>query len=314
MAHPRVLLLCALVGSPLLALAGCGNAHTTDTDAGSAVGDGGQAQDGGVISPDGAATDAGPATDVGPGPSDAGPSASCDAQDAQEMTCAAICDGPDSYAWDGERCVAIDCGACTGTACGSLPHSMAECQAQHATCIPELCRASGGEWRFYDAECQHYRCGQPQPAECLVGMPICNCGAGRSFDPARGGCFLDTTCPDVDPLPPMQLCEATGGAWTDGICCNTVCGQLCDLECAAPACQCGPLEVFDAIRGCVDAAQCHEVVAPGAECNQQLRCANGMICCQHCTGAGCQTTTTCEAPLCDSDPNIDVCGNNLLAP
>lgn len=310
MAHPRTLLVSCLLGSALVVAPGCGNAHGIEgTDGGTSTGDSGHAE----VDAWTGGSDGGPVADTG-APNDAGPAPSCDAQDAQQVPCSAICDGPDSFAWDGERCVQIDCGACTGSACGALPHSMAECQALHATCIPELCRSSGGEWRFYDSECRHYHCGQPQPAECLVGMPICNCGDGRSFDPARGGCFLDATCPDVDPLPPMELCEATGGTWATGICCNTVCGQHCDLDCVAPGCECGPLEVFDAIRGCVDAAQCHEITTPGAECNDQLRCAGEMICCQHCTGAGCETTRHCQAPVCDSDPNIDVCGNNLLAP
>lgn len=237
----------------------------------------------------------------------------CTPQDAHEVTCpSAICDGLDSYAWDGERCVRIDCGTCMGADCGHLATSLETCEAAHAACVPELCRATGGEWLFYTEECHHYVCGNPQPSECLIGMPVCNCGDGRSFD-ATTGCFDDASCPVVDPLPPQTLCTSTGGAWMTGICCNTHCGQFCDLDCVADACACGPLQVFDPVRGCVDDAACH-VHTVGQECNPQIRCQDGLICCQHCGGAGCDPTMTCEAPVCDADPNVDECGNNLLAP
>jgi hypothetical protein len=111
-----------------------------------------------------------------------------------------------------------------------------------------------------------------------------------------------------------MLCGATGGTWTTGICCHTVCGQFCPEPCASDACVCGPLQIFDAVRGCVDATQCH-VHGVGQECGSAaLRCADGLICCEHCGGAGCDPHMTCTAPVCDSNPNIDVCGNDLLAP
>jgi hypothetical protein len=176
-----------------------------------------------------------------------------------------------------------------------------------------MCRATGGDWLFWAEECHHYQCGHSLPSECLIGMPVCDCGLGRSFDGARGGCFDDSTCPEVDPLPTDALCASTGGTWTSGICCSTHCGELCPLACAADGCVCGPLEVFDPARGCIDSAECH-VVSDGHECNAQVRCADGLLCCEHCGGAGCSPVMNCQAPLCDADPNIDVCGNNLIAP
>ncbi len=314
MAHLRALLVSSLVVQAMIA-AGCSEAHSPLTDAGSAGGDG--AADA-WSAPDGQTVDAwvpGPVDAWVPGPVDAHVTpASCTADDAQPMVCpSAICDGLDSYAWDGERCTRIDCGTCMGADCGHLPTSQAACEAAHASCVPQMCRATGGQWLFWAQECHHYQCGLPLPSECLVGMPVCNCGAHRSFDVARGGCFDDDSCPEVDPLPPQTLCESTGGTWSRGICCNTRCGQFCDLDCAADACACGPLQVFDALRGCVDDAECH-VHTVGQECDAQVRCQDGLLCCQHCGGAGCSPTMNCQAPLCDSDPFVDVCGNNLLAP
>lgn len=247
-------------------------------------------------------------------PIDGGGIASCAADDARGEICPdAICDGFDNYAWDGERCFRIDCGTCEGSDCGSLPTSLEACRAAHATCVPEQCRATGGEWLFFTEECEHYVCGNPQPVACIVGMPVCNCGSGRSFSPGSG-CFDDATCPEVDPLPPETLCGDTGGTWTPGICCHTTCGVMCDDDCAAPGCVCGPMEVFDSLRGCVPGLECYEREA-GETCTlAHTRCGEGLLCCAHCGGAGCSPDSTCEAPTCDGDPTIDECGNNLLAP
>ncbi len=306
MAHLRsvfFLLLCAL------AVVGCSESHGVSDQ-----NDGGSAPDSPFWTEDAPRSDAPYWAPDAPVWVDAGPANDCSAQDAHEAVCpGAVCDGLDSYAWDGERCVPIDCGACMGTDCASLPRSQTICESNHASCIPEMCRATGGEWLFYAQECLPYQCGRPQPAECLVGMPVCNCGDGRSFDPARGGCFDDTTCPVVDPLPPEQLCGATGGAWTDGICCPSHCGEPCALACTAPACVCGPLQVFDAERGCVDDAACH-VASFGGECSDQVRCPDRQLCCQSCTGAGCDPVRHCIAPVCDADPQTDTCGNHLLTP
>lgn len=280
---------------------GCSESHGTDSDAGS---DTGFIFSDATVFPDAGSPDA--------GSPDAGP-VSCGPQDAHQITCpAGVCDGPDSYAWDGERCVTIDCGTCEGADCGRLPHSLAACEAAHATCEPALCRGTGGDWLFFTEECEHYVCGLPQLASCFVGRPVCNCGSGRSFGPA--GCFDDTACPEVDPQPPEVVCGASGGTWTPGICCNTRCGVQCDLDCVAPACVCGEFEIFDAIRGCVPAAECFER-GDGETCtNVSSRCEEGLICCQRCGGVGCEVDSFCHAPVCDADPDIDECGNNLRAP
>jgi hypothetical protein len=243
------------------------------------------------------------------------PAATCDPQDARPITCpAGICDGPDSWAWDGERCVYLSCGTCEGSDCPTLPHSQAECESAHAACVPSLCRDTGGEWLFHTEECEHYVCGLPQPATCLIGMPVCDCGDGRGFTPGVGCEAI--TCPEVDPLPPETVCTDTGGTWMLGICCSTTCGEFCDEDCAAPGCVCGELESFDAIRGCVDDVVCHTrtVDQTCTTSNDQLRCEDGLICCQDCGGAGCEPTPHCRVPVCDADPDIDECGNNRLAP
>jgi hypothetical protein len=310
MTQLRTSLLASLTLLSLAGIAGCSGDHMAPgNDAGLPPGDGGTPID--AFGPDGFTPEDAWIPPDAPWVGDAGP-VSCSAQDAQAMLCpSAICDGFDSWAWDGSRCVRIDCGTCVGADCAGLPHTEAECSARHAGCEASLCRATGGDWLFWPAGCGPTQCGQPSPALCLVPVPLCDCGNGRSFGAA--GCFDDPRCPVVDPLPPETLCTTTGGTWSRGICCPTRCGQACGADCAADACTCGALQIFDPVRGCIDAAECH-VIANGGVCNASTRCQDGLICCQHCGGAGCAPDMTCQAPVCSSDPNIDVCGNNRLAP
>ncbi len=303
MAHRRSVLIVAL-GASLL---GACLSHTRDDESDAGVAD--------AATTDGMVSDACACLDVGPLPDTGVPPASCAAADAQAIVCpTGVCDGLDDYVWDGERCVMIDCGTCVGADCGLAAHSMEACVAAHATCEPALCTSTGGEWLFFAEECHHFACGVPLPSECLVGMPVCNCGASRSF--ATGtGCFDDALCPEVDPIAPEVLCGDTGGTWTESICCSPHCGVACAALCDAPACVCGPTQVFDAIRGCVDTAECH-VRPAGDVCDEgrDVRCADGLLCCLHCGGAGCEAEAHCQLPVCDADPDIDECGDNRLAP
>ena len=283
----------------LFAVAGCSASHGLGPDAGVAA-------DGGLWLADGwVAADA---WLVG----DAGPAGSCAAQDARAQVCpAALCDGPPQFFWSGDRCFMIDCGACVGSACGAGYPSPEACVAAHASCEPSMCRATGGTWQWWAAECGHFVCGQPPPQLCLVGQPACDCGIQRSFDPARG-CFDDPSCGVLDPLPADVLCTSTGGTWSP-ICCDTVCGQPCPLACASPACDCGPMRIFDPVRGCMLGARCYERLA-NETCAGGARCADGTICCEHCGGAGCHGDPTCQAPLCGAGPELDVCGNCVTCP
>jgi len=164
---------------------------------------------------------------------------------------------------------------------------------------------------WWAEECGHFRCGGPVLATCLVGSPVCDCGAGRSFVEGLG-CMDDPGCAVVDPLPPETLCSTTGGTWA-ATCCPSVCGEACLADCAAMACTCGPLEVFDPVRGCVVGARCVERMA-GETCEGTARCGGGALCCQHCGGAGCFGPPTCQPPVCDADPDTDLCGNHRTAP
>ncbi len=244
---------------------------------------------------------------------DAGPRDLCDPEDARRDPCpVALCDGPSRWHWDGEACAEIDCGACVGADCATTgANSLAACEAAHAACKPQRCRATGGEWAWWAEECGDYRCGLPPPQVCLVGAPACNCGSGRNYD-ADAGCVADPMCAVVDPLPPELLCARTDGTWA-ATCCNSVCGVACELDCAAMACTCGPLEIFDPVRGCVVGRRCVERTR-GESCEGPARCGGGTRCCQSCGGAGCFGTPTCTDPVCDADPDTDLCGNNLRAP
>jgi hypothetical protein len=294
----RIILAHALVSSLLLA---CSGSHgRSDVDGGGSGIDASVIHDGG-FGPD----DAGSIHD-------GGAPTFCDAQRAVAAICPErVCDGLARWYWSGDRCFPIECGACEGEDCASGSSTEGECADAHAECTPQRCRSTGGTWEWWAEECGHFVCGEPPPQDCLVGEPVCDCGPGRSFDPGRG-CFDDPSCPEIDPLPRDALCTSTGGAWS-AICCDTECGQRCALPCAEMACDCGPMRVFDAGRGCVDAARCHERRA-GETCSGVSRCEDGTICCMHCGGPGCSGEPTCQAPRCDGDPHFDECGNCLDCP
>jgi hypothetical protein len=236
----------------------------------------------------------------------------CRADDARSEICPELlCDGPGTWHWNGDQCFWIDCGACEGADCDHSFSSEADCRAAHASCEPTLCRESGGAWMWWAEECGHYECGSPVPAICEMGFPICDCGAFRRFE-AGVGCVMATDCPIPEPVTREELCRGTGGSW-EPICCDTECGVRCDLECLAPACNCGPGRVFEDARGCIDHPRCHER-DEGETCLGEARCESGTICCMHCGGAGCFGDPTCDRPVCDADPVIDECGNNTMAP
>jgi hypothetical protein len=300
--HRHALAHLALVLSVAAALAGCSSSHV-DTPPSPDSGEG----DLGTL--DAGANDAGPDA----APADGGPPSSCSAQDAREIACPpAICDGLDGWYWNGDRCFSIPCGTCEGADCSSRVFSQAECEAAHATCQSTVCRATGGDWLFWAQECGHYVCGHSVPAMCLVGYPVCDCGPTSVFDPALG-CVADPACLTDPPTPTREaLCTGSGGSW-EGICCDTDCGDFCPLACASLACNCGAGKIFDDARGCIGATRCHERTL-GQTCAPDARCASGTICCQSCGGAGCFGPATCRAPTCSTDPAIDECGNNRMAP
>lgn len=287
-----------VIVAALVAGAGCGASHDRDgSDAGPTL----HAEDAASLAYDGGGADAGGA--------DAGVRTACTADDARAALCPEVlCDGLPRWYWNGDDCFMIDCGACEGTECDRGTGSRDACFAAHATCVPALCRTSGGSWLWWAEECGHYACGHAPPADCESGFPVCDCGTNRVFDPELGCVDM---CGEVDPLPRDVLCRSTGGTWGN-ICCDAVCGQLCALACAGEACDCGAGKIFDAERGCIESAQCHDRRS-GETCEGAARCETGTICCQRCGGAGCFGPPTCQAPLCDTDPHTDECGNNDLA-
>ena len=295
----------ALLATSVALLSACGASHPLEPGDGAAPDL--VSADGGSL--DGGSLDAG----VDEGVIDAGPRNPCDAQDAHEAACpVSLCDGPDGWYWNGDRCFSITCGGCEGTACAARFASEGECAMAHTACEPSLCRGSGGDWLFWAQECLHYQCGHSVPADCAFGRPVCDCGPLRTFDPTVG-CVADPSCAVGPPIPPRELlCTGSGGSW-EGICCDTVCGDFCPLACATPACNCGAGRVFDDARGCIESTRCFER-SVGETCDPRARCASGSLCCQTCGGAGCFGAATCRAPTCSPDPAIDTCGNNRFAP
>ena len=296
-----------------IAVVGCGGSHVVVGEDAGAGGDGGRAdagRDAGTVD-GGRLRDGGPGIDGG-GETDGGRPVSCAPADAHSEVCPEIlCDGLPTWHWDGERCLPIDCGACIGADCDAGVTSQVACEMAHASCDAALCRSTSGTWMWWAEECGHYECGAPVPAECLIGMPVCDCGIGRSFE--RGvGCYADRACGDIDPLPPERLCTTTGGTW-GAFCCNSECGVDCPRDCASMACNCGPDEIFDDVRGCTIGAACLER-GEGEACSGLARCEDPMICCDRCGGIGCAGMPTCRYPVCDPEGRLDTCGNGIDAP
>ncbi|MCB9592934.1 MAG: hypothetical protein H6719_09405 [Sandaracinaceae bacterium] len=293
-------------------LAGCGSSHGRDDDAGPGA-DAGAMADGGATGRDGGSRRDAGSIDAGAA-ADAGTPAPCDPEDARAEVCPdALCDGPSSWHWNGDDCFEIDCGACRGSDCDVAAFSREACLAAHATCTPAICRESGGTWRFWGEDCGPFVCGVAPPEDCLVGAPVCDCGPLGTFDPVLG-CQNDVICTmGPPPRDPEVACNETGGTWGD-FCCHSECGERCFDACVSPACDCGVGRVFEDQRGCVESSRCYEGRRDGEICDDGARCGFGLICCESCGGAGCFGPARCRAPLCDDDPDIDMCGNNLLAP
>lgn len=294
-------------------LTACGSSHGND-DGGLDGGgvDAGSDTDAGGGDDAGSETDAGD-VDAGEVDVDAGMPGDCDAMDARRDSCpAALCDGPDQWYWNGDRCFALDCGSCTGDDCDRGVLAEAECVAAHATCEPTLCRDTGGDWMWWALECGHRVCGEPSPEDCFVPYGGCDCGPMANF--VEGvGCQNDPACTMGPTLTREQLCTTSGGTW-EPICCDTVCGEPCTLPCVNDACNCGPGSVFVDGRGCRLATECFERTNGQSCVMGQSRCEDRTICCDRCGGAGCAGDPRCVAPTCSDNPDIDECGNNRLAP
>jgi hypothetical protein len=252
--------------------------------------------------------------DAGPvGPADAGPPvldagmASCEPDDAHPILCPdLLCDGPPTWHWDGESCLAIECGACEGADCDRGSSSREICVATHAACDAALCLETGGTWKWWAEQCGHDICGQVPLESCLIGRPACACGPSSRFEPLVG-CVHDGTCGIPEPGTPEQLCGWTGGTW-GSFCCHTECGERCGDDCTSPACDCaGPREVFEPGRGCVESASCWSRTL-GQSCDETTRCPASTLCCRTCSGAGC-FDPSCRVPVCDGDEHTDICGN-----
>ncbi len=293
-----------------LALAACDSSHGRGD-----VTDGGRgARDSGSAPVDSGAPDSGARVDSGSGVDAGSPVVTCEPDDASAAICPdALCDGPPTYHWDGSRCLPIECGACVGVDCASGSSSLAACESAHAACEGLLCRRTMGQWTWWRPECGHRVCGAATLELCESPYPVCDCGPGRNYFEGVG-CRVDPLCGEIDPLDDDAACRSTGGTW-GSFCCHSECGDACTEDCVSPACDCGPMRVFEPGRGCVEHARCWERrVMQTCDAMRGAQCEGGSVCCQRCGGAGCFGPALCQAPLCDSDELTDVCGNRLDVP
>ena len=235
-----------------------------------------------------------------PSPIDAGVvPGTCGAMDAQLDVCAETCFAITGAFWDGSRCVESHCD-CVGPEC-MVYADVASCEAAHAHCDAALCTSTGGAWFSRPQYCAHFECGSQPDVLCDEVLSVCDCGTYGVF--VEGvGCMPGPLCELIAPTEPEPLCASTGGTWTLGICGHTTCGRFTDLDCAGPGCVCGPYQIFDDERGCIQSPEC-DVRLPGEDCTETRLCGEGNVCC---VAGGASITMRCEAPMC-GDPS-GVCG------
>jgi hypothetical protein len=209
--------------------------------------------------------------------------------------CDSVCapDAPYLYYWSALGCVPMDCnGGCFGP-CDPPTATLAECEEAHRGCAAQLCRDTGGEW-LYAEECGHRVCGRSVGDDCPLTISVCDCGPLSVFD-ERLGCVLSPSC-EPDTRRGEALCVGTGGTWGP-TCCHARCGEPCADDCASLACTCGPTQLFDETRGCMDAEAClyrglgERCTAPGQGC------APPYFCCETCEG-GCTGDYRCMPNSC----------------
>lgn len=195
--------------------------------------------------------------------------------------------------WSGMECFELRGCACTGDGCHRAFASVPECELVQDTCEAHLCQETGGTW--YPSQmcgpCGHYTCGLPPPEDCCDEG--CDCGPGRSFDPATG-CFDDDCTPS-------QNCTATGGTWypLEECRCEFFCGEEVLCSDCMEACDCGEFRVFDPDQGCLfDADRCGEPDEEALCTGTGGRWAEGEGC-GHFTCGQPNLTDTCVMPGCD---------------
>lgn len=210
----------------------------------------------------------------------------CAAQELVVSPCFACDDVTGAY-WDGHECRPLSCN-CNGPDCGRTYPSIEACRSAHASCAPELCRATEGRWLREPRYCVPTVCGR-DPTDCGVGRPSCHCGPARRWVEGEG--CVEGTCAVADA---RELCVNSGGRW-EAVCCPSECGVPCGDDCTALACTCPVTDIWDPRHGCVRSEACLDAPAIGAPCDPNRRdpCDPSSVCCEGLSGY------RCEQPFCD---------------
>ncbi|MBK8169588.1 MAG: hypothetical protein IPK60_04505 [Sandaracinaceae bacterium] len=161
----------------------------------------------------------------------------------------------------------VPCAGVAGCQCapGETFDAASGCVAALSCTRTQLCEASGGEWRQPRDTARHfYECGEDLAAELEPAPSIeefCFCGHGGTASSTTHTCVYGADCrarasDESDREYADNLCTSSGGTWHTTDSEHSFCGLRGGVS-GTGACECGPLENFDASAGCVIDGACY---------------------------------------------------------
>ncbi|MDP6946200.1 MAG: hypothetical protein QF464_18775, partial [Myxococcota bacterium] len=179
--------------------------------------------------------------------------------------------------------------------------------ADPAPPFEQECEKDGGIWTDCGSGCGPMGCGDdPADFEMCddVCLAQCLCPAEAPlWEAGKGGCIPEAECYPSTLPPEVQLCDQTGGEWTD---CGSGCGpvtcdnppdpnQECDGACVA-LCACPQYAPYwDEDKGCHSGASCDGLALCDETGGTWISC-----------GSGCGPVT-CETPSHEGMPCPSIC-------
>ncbi len=152
-----------------------------------------------------------------------------------------------------------------------------------------LCRAPN-DGVYPAACCAPYDCND-STITCERLPPVCNDGETATV---LGTCWGPCVESGLCATSPEELCQTSGGTWTQQTCGHALCGNPPPCAAVIPGCNCGPNANYVEGRGCVTDNAClaHLGESCGGAVSQPRLCENGLVCVPPDGGVG--GTGTCH--------------------